>query len=63
MSLLLCDDFLFRGKRMSDFGLVNATFDDTGLSPREIGLKKTLHTARTGLGSVVVVKLFCNTCG
>ncbi len=52
MSLLFCDDFLFRGRRMSDFGLVNATFDDSGLSPKEIGLKKTLHTARTGTSPV-----------
>lgn len=52
MSLLFCDDFLFRGRRMSDFGLVNAAFDDPGLSPKEIGLKKTLHTARAGSGPV-----------
>ena len=52
MSTLFCDDFLFRQKRMSDFGLVSASFDNPGLSPKEIGLKKTLHTAQDSINPV-----------
>ena len=52
MSTLFCDDFLFRQKRMSDFGLVSASFENEGLSARDIGLKKTLHRTQVSINPV-----------
>ena len=52
MSTLFCDDFLFRQKRMSDFGLVSASFENEGLSARDIGLKKTLHRTQDSINPV-----------
>lgn len=52
MSTLFCDDFTFNGKKMSEFGFSSATFSNISIEAKDIGLKKTINSVRTGINPV-----------